>query len=389
MFKAAISNKFFKALDCLEYGRLNLVTPEGRQMVFEGRNPGVNADINLTDWRVVSNLAAQGDVAFADDYRSGLWDTSNLTNLLLLGLQNDSRLNDFLFGGKLSHIMARLVYMMRLNTLKGSRRNIHAHYDLGNDFYALWLDSGMTYSSALYHSESDTLEQAQNNKYDRILDRLDPSGRGNGSLLEIGSGWGGFAERAMGRGDYDIRGLTLSTEQLDFARQRLGNRADFALQDYRLEKGKFDHIVSIEMFEAVGERFWPAYFKQIAQTLNTKGRAVIQTITIGEQYFDRYRRSGDMIRSFIFPGGMLPTPTRFYAEAQKAGLRVQDTFFFGHDYAHTLESWLHRFDDQTHAVKALGFDDRFIRLWRFYLAACIAGFRSGRTDVMQVELAHE
>jgi cyclopropane-fatty-acyl-phospholipid synthase len=207
-------------------------------------------------------------------------------------------------------------------------------------------------------------------------------------LLEVGCGWGGFADRALQRGDYGIKGLTLSEEQHDYATKRLKKNAQIALEDYRIQENKYDHIVSIEMFEAVGEKYWSTYFKQIAKNLKKNGRAIIQTITIDESHFERYRKTGDMIRSFIFPGGMLPSPTRFYEEAQKAGLRVEDAFFFGQDYAKTLELWLEEFENQLSTIKTIGFDEPFIRLWRFYLAACIAGFKTQRTDVMQVELRH-
>ncbi|HTK85750.1 MAG TPA: cyclopropane-fatty-acyl-phospholipid synthase family protein [Patescibacteria group bacterium] len=376
---------FLRMLDSLEHGSLELVTPDGRIRHFEGRNPGIRAAMRINDWRVALNLAARGDAALAGDYRAGLWDTTNLQNLLTLGLLNDQAAQRFIFGSRISQVLGRLANLARLNTLRGSRRNIHAHYDLGNDFYALWLDAGMTYSSAIFTHANESLEEAQNNKYDRILGRLDAR---SGSLLEIGCGWGGFAERATARGDFGIRGITISPAQLDFAKRRLGHRADIALADYRHQTGRFDHIVSIEMFEAVGERYWPTYFEKIKSLLGRGGRAVIQTITIADDRFEKYRRSSDALRDYIFPGGMLPSPSRFASNATRSGLRIADRFTFGEDYAMTLERWLQTFDAKRSAVEALGFDDSFIRLWRFYLAACIAGFRTGRTDVMQVELQH-
>ncbi|MFB2533204.1 class I SAM-dependent methyltransferase [Paracoccus sp. p3-h83] len=246
------------------------------------------------------------------------------------------------------------------------------------------MDPTMTYSSALY-GPGDDLVAAQHRKYDRMIDGLGaPSGR----LLEIGCGWGGFAERALSRGDFAPKGLTLSQEQAAYARERLGPGAQIALQDYRDEAGRYDHVVSIEMFEAVGEKFWPVYFAKLREVLAQKGRAMIQTITIDDRHFDRYRKGSDMIRSFIFPGGMLPSPSRFRDQAERAGLRVEDAFGFGADYARTLREWLDRFDARRDEVAALGFDAGFIRVWRFYLAACIAGFATGRTDVMQYRLAH-
>jgi cyclopropane-fatty-acyl-phospholipid synthase len=385
MFGQFAAPQLFKRLEQLEQGRLHLTTPDGKVRVFEGRQPGAAAALEMRDWRVLTNLAAKGDVGFADDYRKGLWETDNLKSLIELGLQNTKAFERFVLGGQWMRKLTNLSYMLRLNTLKGSRKNIHAHYDLGNEFYKLWLDPSMTYSSALFTGPDQDLTQAQYNKYDRMTDRLNSQ---SGSLLEIGCGWGGFAERALTKGDFDIKGITVSKAQHDFAQQRLGTNANIALEDYRHQTGKFDHIISIEMFEAVGEQYWQTYFQKLSSLLKSGGRAVVQTITMRERDFPRYRTGSDFIRSFIFPGGMLPSPSRFREEAAKAGLRVQDEFHFGKDYARTLDIWLHNFDAQKPAVKAMGFDDGFIRLWRFYLAACIAGFNTGRTSVMQVEMSH-
>lgn len=379
------SDQLFRRLDKLESGCLKVTTPDGKTRIFEGKSAGETANIELHNWRVVSNVVRKGDIGFAEDYRAGHWETDNLPALATLGLLNKNALSHFVGGSKLSAIKAMLSYLFRVNSIKGSKKNIHAHYDLGNDFYKLWLDPSMTYSSGIFRNEDDNLQQAQDNKYDRILDCL---AKESGNILEVGCGWGGFAERAANRGDYDIKGITLSEEQHGYARDRLGSRAEIVLEDYRHQTGKFDHIVSIEMFEAVGERYWPTYFKKIKDMLNENGKAVIQTITMNDKDFPRYRRGGDFIRSYIFPGGMLPSPSRFRQEAEKAGLKTNHEFCFGQDYATTLEKWLDVFDNKKEEVKALGFDEGFIRLWRFYLAGCIAGFRSGHTDVMQVELTH-
>lgn len=281
--------------------------------------------------------------------------------------------------------LSALGYLLRLNTLAGSRKNIQAHYDLGNDFYKLWLDPSMTYSSAIYKTQDETLEGAQHNKYDRILDQMNVD---SGSILEIGCGWGGFAERAMERGDFDIKGLTLSEEQKSYAEQRLQSKAEIALEDYRIQKGKFDNIVSIEMFEAVGEKFWPQYFNQVGALLKSGGKAVIQTITINDRDFQSYKKGGDFIRSFIFPGGLLPSPSAFRTAARASGLRPENEFYFGQDYARTLEEWLKNFDAKIEEIKSLGYDEGFIRMWRLYLAACAGAFRAGHINVMQVELSH-
>jgi cyclopropane-fatty-acyl-phospholipid synthase len=385
MFANQASYQFLKTLDGLQYGALELVTPDGKTRVFEGKKPGAKAKLHLHDWRVVTNLVSKGDIGFAEDYRQGYWDTTNLQNVLALGLQNDQAIRKYVFGSQFFQTVSRLSYLLKLNTIQGSKKNIHAHYDLGNDFYELWLDPSMTYSSALYKNENDTLYTAQQNKYSRLLDTLNLD---MGSILEIGCGWGGFAEHAAHKGDFEFKGITISEEQCKYAQDRLGKNANIALEDYRHQTGKYDGIVSIEMFEAVGERYWQTYFKKIASLLKESGKATIQTITIEDKRFERYRRGGDVIRSYIFPGGMLPSPSKFRQEAEKAGLLITDEFHFGKDYAKTLEEWLVKFDAQRSYIKTLGFDDSFIRLWRFYLAACIAGFSTGRTSVMHAEMVH-
>lgn len=387
MYKKTIIDKVLKRLDTLTSGQLTLITPDGKSRIFGGRADGEVVTLQIKDWNVISNLVVKGDVGFADDYRQGKWRTDNLVALMTLGLVNRSALDSLITGSKIARMFTALSYMFKANTLKGSRKNIHAHYDLGNDFYKLWLDPTMTYSSGIYHNPSDSLTTAQHNKYDRILDKMQTK---SGSVLEIGCGWGGFAERAMQYGDYDIKGITLSTEQLAYANHRLSayNTVQMVLEDYRVQQAKFDRIVSIEMFEAVGERFWKMYFSKISSLLYKNGRAVIQTITINDNDFSRYRRGGDFIRSYIFPGGMLPSPTIFQQKAEQVGLKCENVFAFGQDYVRTLQAWLDTFDSQIDSVKSLGFDDGFIRLWRLYLAGCIAGFKTGRTDVMQVELVH-
>jgi cyclopropane-fatty-acyl-phospholipid synthase len=380
-----ISDQLFKKLDFMESGHLKIITPDGQVREFQGRKKGGQATIEFRDWSVLSNMMRKGDIGFAEDYRAGKWETDNLAGLTTLGLQNRQSMQDFVSGGRMGRVMAMLSYLLKINSIKGSKRNIHAHYDLGNDFYKLWLDPSMTYSSGIFKDSSENLTNAQYNKYDRIVDCLNTEA---GSILEVGCGWGGFAERACEKGDFDIKGITLSEEQHDYACDRLGKNANIVLEDYRHQKGKFDNIVSIEMFEAVGERYWATYFSKIKELLSKNGKAVIQTITMNEQDFPQYRRGGDFIRSFIFPGGMLPSPKRFKEEASKAGLRAHNDFYFGQDYARTLELWLETFENKYDHVKALGFDDGFIRLWRFYLAGCIAGFKTERTNVMQIELSH-
>jgi cyclopropane-fatty-acyl-phospholipid synthase len=385
MFAKLASDQLFKRLDSLESGTLTLITPDGKTRVFEGKILGEKAHLELYDWSVVTNMMQKGDIGLAEDYRAGKWHTDNLVDFTVLGLRNRRVLDDLVLGNRYTRTASMFSYLLKMNTLKGSRRNIHEHYDLGNDFYRLWLDPSMTYSSALYNTETESLQQAQDNKYDRIIDRMETN---SGRVLEVGCGWGGFAERAHNQGDYALKGITLSDQQHAYATSRTNGYADIALEDYRHQSGLYDRIVSIEMFEAVGEQFWPTYFNKLRELMTSDGKAVIQTITMNDNDFARYRRGGDFIRSFIFPGGMLPSPTRFRQEAEKAGLRVNGEFFFGQDYARTLVEWLKTFDQNVDRVRALGFDDGFIRLWRFYLGACAGSFRAGRIDVMQVEMSH-
>lgn len=385
MFAQRVTKQFLKKLDNINYGSFELVLPDGKKHVFKGKHPGADGVLILYDWKVISNLVIYGDIGFAEDYKAGLWDTPNLPNLLIWALENDQAIEQYIFGHGIIQFLNRFLQLLRHNTLRRSRRNISAHYDLGNDFYALWLDPTMTYSSALYSRGDETLESAQINKYDRIMNRLAmPSGK----LLEIGCGWGGFAERALQKLDYDLKGITLSHNQQAFAQQKLGNKANIALEDYRHQAGKYDAIVSIEMFEAVGMEYWKTYFSKIKALLKGSGQALIQTITIEEHRFEKYRQSGDFVRNYIFPGGLLPSPLLFDNAVKSCGLQITDRYDFGQDYARTLEVWLENFDRKQAEVTALGYDKGFIKMWRFYLAACIAAFRTGRTDVMQVELQH-
>ncbi len=383
MFTRQSRDQLLSALGRVTHGALRLTTPEGETHDFAGPRPGPEAALVLHDWRAVRQVAARADIGLTEAYRDGWVDTPDLAALLTFGLLNEDALDRYVYGNRWQELAIRAAYWLDRNTRRGARRNIAAHYDLGNAFYALWLDPTMTYSSALF-AKGDDLTAAQLRKYDRIIDGL-PSA--SGPLLEIGCGWGGFAERALGRGDFAPKGLTLSHRQAEFARARLGPGARIAVQDYRDESGRYDHVVSIEMFEAVGMRYWPVYFRKLREVLTDRGRAMIQVITVSDRYFDRYRQSGDMIRSFIFPGGMLPSPRRFEAESAAAGLRIEDGFAFGQSYADTLAEWLRRFDAARDGVRALGFDEGFIRVWRFYLAACLASFRVGRTDVIQYRLA--
>jgi cyclopropane-fatty-acyl-phospholipid synthase len=357
---------------------------------MHGAEAGPSGEIRLL--KPVSfarRIALRGHVGLGESYMAGDWDTPDLTALLHCFAANQHALVE-VYDGSLLHRLASLFrHRRRANTRAGSRRNIEAHYDLGNDFYRLWLDASMTYSSAIYEREADTLEQAQANKYIRLLERLDAEPGQH--VLEVGCGWGSFARTAATAG-LKVTGLTLSREQLAWAEAAvagtpLAERLTFRLQDYRDVTERFDHIVSIEMFEAVGEAYWPAYMAMLKRCLNPGGRAALQIITIADSEFDGYKASPDFIQRYIFPGGMLPTVGRFDDAAAEAGLRVVERSFHGLDYARTLAEWRERFDAELPAVRALGYDERFIRMWRYYLCYCEAGFRDERIDVMQVALA--
>jgi cyclopropane-fatty-acyl-phospholipid synthase len=373
-----------RLLERIGHGELKLVTPDGRLLRFGGGQPC--ATMRLRNWNAIDAALRRGDVGFAEAYIAGDWSTDSLADLLSVAVANRSALEDAVYGHWLGRLADRIRHLLHRNTRAGARRNIHAHYDLGNDFYRLWLDEGMTYSSALFDGDDRRpLNDAQDAKYSRILDELAlPAGA---SVLEIGCGWGAFAELAARRG-LSVTGLTLSAEQLAWARERiagagLADRARFELRDYRDEAGRYDGIASIEMFEAVGERYWPAYFGTLRRCLAPGGRAVVQTIVIDDALFDRYRRGTDFIQQYVFPGGMLPSASRFAQEADAAGLRIVERFAFGPDYALTLRQWRERFVARLAAVRALGFDSRFVRTWEFYLAYCEAAFRHGNTDVVQ------
>ena len=384
MLQQSIIKQLLSSLSQIKYGSIRISLPDGNTYNFTGQEAGPLADMVIYDVRTIKSLAFKGNIGLAESYREGWWDSDNLVNLTLFGLKNEEVLEGYMKGSYLARIVSRLANLLIRNSVRGSKKNIHAHYDLGNEFYKLWLDPTMTYSSALFADETEDLISAQQRKYDRILERLDDSG----TLLEIGCGWGGFAERALEKKDFSLKGLTISKAQHDFANQRLQGKANIAYEDYRYQQGKYDQIVSIEMFEAVGEKYWSVYFNQLKALLVEKGKAVLQTITINDRNFDYYRKTTDPIRSFIFPGGMLPSQERFVRASTKAGFAVTDQFSFGKDYALTLKHWLNRFESNIGAVKALGFDEKFIRMWRFYLTFCIAGFVTGRTDVVQMELQH-
>lgn len=344
------------------------------------------AQMNVHDMRVFSNIVQRGDIGFSESYLDGDWSTNDLVSMLTLFVNNRSQIERAIYGSSLHLIWAKLRHAwLNRNTRKGSRRNIMAHYDLGNDFYRLWLDSSMTYSAAWFGSNATTdLHTAQVAKYQRMIDRLHlQTGQ---HVLEIGCGWGGFAKQATEQG-VQVTGITLSPSQLEFA-QRRAPAADLRLQDYRDLNQSFDHIVSIEMFEAVGESYWDEYFQIIKRSLKSGGHAMIQSITIHDQLFAKYRKGTDFIQQYIFPGGMLPSRQEFVKRAQAAGLQVIDQMAFGIDYAKTLAIWRQAFEERWPQIREQGYGDDFRRLWRYYLCYCEAGFRAGSIDVVQFDLVH-
>ena len=389
-----------RMLDKLSVGSLTVRFPDGHSQRFGRGVP--HAEIVLANWNVCDASLRSGDIGFGETYIAGDWTTPDLLALMNVMVANRNAIEAVIYGTWWGRILYRLRHVTRRNTRKGSRKNIHAHYDIGNAFYALWLDPSMTYSSALFGDGADAatasarddfsaLPRAQQAKYDRVLDRLAlPAGA---DLLEIGCGWGGLAE-AAGRRGLAVTGLTLSREQLELAEARirehgLDGQVRLEIRDYRDVEGIYDGIASIEMFEAVGEKYWPAFFDCIKRRLKAGGRATIQTITIAEHLFPDYRKSSDFIQQYVFPGGMLPSVPAFVGAARAAGLRVVDQFAFGQDYARTLAAWLGAFVDRDRDVRAIGFDTAFVRTWSFYLAYCAAAFMHRNTDVVQFTLEHE
>ncbi|MBK9785585.1 MAG: class I SAM-dependent methyltransferase [Betaproteobacteria bacterium] len=373
----------FQLLEKLQDGMLEIRLPDGSSRLFGNGEHGVT--LNVSNEAMFSAVLAKGDIGLAEAYLDGHWDASDITGLLTLLARNRDVLKKAVYGSWRNLLAARVRHWLNGNSRAGSKRNIMAHYDLGNDFYKLWLDPSMSYSSALYRAvDGGDLESAQRAKYRRILRRLkaEPAE----SVLEIGCGWGGFAELAVEEG-LKVTGLTLSPAQLAWAQKRVPD-ADLRLQDYRDTKEQFDHIVSIEMFEAVGERWWPTYFKTIAKSLKPGGRAVVQSITIRDDLFAEYRKGTDFIQQYVFPGGMLPSRSAFRAAAAKQGLTVHGEYAFGEDYARTLAEWRVAFEAKWPEIAALGFDENFRRLWRMYLCYCEAGFLAGNVDVVHFELSH-
>jgi cyclopropane-fatty-acyl-phospholipid synthase len=377
----------FRISSGLKHGRLDFVLADGRRFRAEGTAAGPVAEIQVVDDDIFARLIREGDLGFSEAFLEGGWTTPDLQAFMdMIHADNDSVYDGFP-GMGLLRAYERLRHRLRSNSRGQAKRNIAYHYDLGNAFYALWLDRSMTYSSALFRSGQESLEAAQRAKYASMVDRM---GVGPGDhVLEIGCGWGGFAEYAAAERGLRVTGLTISRAQLDFARARiqkagLGDRVDLKLQDYRDERGAYDGIASIEMFEAVGEKYWPVYFDTVRERLKPGRNATLQIITLQEKRFEIYRRSVDFIQKYIFPGGMLPSSSALRAEIARAGLTFVSSLEFGESYSQTLRRWHETFNQRWEEIARMGFDARFQRMWNFYLTSCAGAFRGGNCDVTQI-----
>ena len=391
---SVIGRKFDQVLDGINVGQLSLTWPDGHTTQHGVRSEKLdeNAHVVLHNFKPIRLLMFNGQNGFAESYLAGHWTSDSLENLFRLIMNNEENIRQLIRGSRIARFFNTRKHGNNDNTRQGSQRNIAYHYDLGNDFYSLWLDQSMNYSSGIYET-GRTLEEAQQKKLHNVSRLLSP--KPGARVLEIGCGWGSMAKHLACENACDVRAISLSTEQLVYARnhnqvaktggEHLGSTC-FQHEDYREVTGQFDHIVSIEMFEAVGERYWRTYFQKIHELLDHGGTAVLQIITILEDYFDNYRANPDFIQRYIFPGGMLPTRTQLNALIEEAGFDLVQSQWFGESYANTLKDWRERFESVSQDVRLQGFDERFVRMWRYYLTYCETGFRFGRTDVGQLVL---
>ena len=381
--------RVFSLVGKLNTGRVDFVLPDGRRFRAEGAKPGPVAEVTINNPDVFARLVREGDLGFSDAYLDGWWTTPDLQAFMdFIHADNDDMYDEFP-GMGLVRAWEKARFWLQSNSKRQALKNISYHYDLGNDFYSLWLDDTMTYSSALFSTSQESLENAQVAKYASMIDQMGV--QPGDHILEIGCGWGGFAEYAAKERDLKVTGLTISKEQLEYAQKRinnkgLGDKVNLKLQDYRDETGIYDGVASIEMFEAVGEKYWPIYFNKVKQCLKPGKQATLQIITIQDARWEVYRKGVDFIQKYIFPGGMLPSPTVLRQEVAKAGLNVQHSIEFGKSYSQTLRRWFEVFNDQWDTISDMGFDDRFRRMWNFYLTSCAATFESVNCDVTQITL---
>jgi cyclopropane-fatty-acyl-phospholipid synthase len=385
-----LKNKILQLLEILnncQFGSLEITLPDGGVQKFFA-DESIQANLKIHHWSSFLSIFSKGDIGFAEEYIKCNLESDDLESLLNYIAINHNSLEKIYHGSWINNQILKVIRLFQNNNLKNSKTFIKKHYDLGNDFYKLWLDDSLTYSSAIFNSENESLANGQQNKYCRIIEKLKDC-ESQKEILEVGSGWGGFAKLAT-QHNFNVTGLSLSKEQITYCRElinthNLDKSFKVKLQDYRHEKGVFDNIVSIEMFEAVGQKYWPEFFKMMQDCLKQKGTAIIQTITIDHQYFKKYSKQSDFIQQYIFPGGMLPSSEIFEDLVKKHKFEIVSTHSFGADYARTLQIWKKNFLNNLSKIRSQGFDNNFIRKWEFYLCYCIAGFKSKRTDVKQFE----
>ncbi|MDG1210692.1 MAG: class I SAM-dependent methyltransferase [Paracoccaceae bacterium] len=391
--KQAKQPRYFSAVNAtinqLKIGSMTFVLLDGRKFESQGKEPGPHGEIYVRNDDLFARILREGDLGFCEAYMDGWFDTPDLQGLMDVILINNDSVGRGFPGQGLVKYFERFRHWMNRNTKEQAAKNISYHYDLGNEFYSAWLDETMTYSSALYRSNNESLHEAQLNKYASIMDRM---GVGeNDRVLEVGCGWGGFAEYAAGTRGAKVTGLTISKEQHDFAKARmqregLNDKVEIVMRDYRDETGTYDGLASIEMFEAVGEKFWPGYFDMVKGRLKPGATASIQIITIADKLFPYYRKNVDFIQKYIFPGGMLPSPSALRDQTSRAGLEFTGSVEFGQSYSETLRIWHNAFNNKWDDIQKLGFDDRFKRMWDFYLTCCASCFWAGTCDVTQIAI---
>ncbi|WP_292053434.1 MULTISPECIES: SAM-dependent methyltransferase [unclassified Brevundimonas] len=388
----SVFDLFLKLLSAnWSWGRLTIILPDGSTRQLAGPDEGHSAVLRIRNYRLAARVLKSGDIGFAEAFMAEEWDSPDLPVLLETLVNNYDHIRRLFDGNPLVNVFNRIAHKLNRNSRRGARRNIHAHYDLGNRFYASWLDESMTYSSARFAGDEQSLSDGQTAKYASLARIMDL--QAGHEVLEIGCGWGGFAEFAAAQVGAHVTGVTISVEQYEFARERvfkagLADKVDIRLQDYRDVQGRFDRVASIEMFEAVGREYWPTYFGKLHDVLKPGGRAGLQIITIQDELFEEYEARTDFIQKYVFPGGSLPSEARLAEVIDRTGLERGRIERFGLDYARTLAEWSCRFEAAWSGIVRdnAGFDERFRRLWLFYLAYCEAGFRSRRTDVIQLEL---
>ncbi|WP_050927738.1 SAM-dependent methyltransferase [Aestuariivita boseongensis] len=380
----------FDMAEHLNHGRLDMVLPDGRVFRAEGKNPGPVAEMHIHSDDVFARLIREGDLGFCDAYLDGDWSTPDLQAFMDLVHADNEGIYDGFPGMGLVRAFEKLRFWFQRNHKSQARKNISYHYDLGNNFYKLWLDDTMTYSSALFETGQESTEKAQTAKYASMIDQM--GAKPGDHILEIGCGWGGFAEYAAKERGMKVTGLTISEEQFKYAKERiekagLSDQVEFKLQDYRDERGSYDGIASIEMFEAVGEKYWPIYFETVRDRLKPGKNATLQIITVADRRWQVYKRGVDFIQKYIFPGGMLPSPSVLREQVENAGLSVVRSVEFGQSYDLTLRRWHETFNEKWDQVAELGFDERFRRMWNFYLTSCASTFHSGNCDVTQITIS--